>query len=65
MLKIAVCIPTYKRPLSLEKLILSLVNCKIDKSVISEVNIIVVDNDAMMTAESVIRGLIERFGIAT
>jgi succinoglycan biosynthesis protein ExoM len=62
MLKIAVCIPTYKRPLSLEKLILSLVNCKIDKSIISEVNIIVVDNDAMMTAESVIRGLIERFG---
>ena len=62
MFKIAVCIPTYKRPLLLEKLILSLVDCKIDKSVISEVDIIVVDNDAMMTAESTMSGLIDRFG---
>jgi succinoglycan biosynthesis protein ExoM len=61
MYNIAICIPTYKRPLMLRKLILSIIECNLNKTLINDVNIIVVDNDVDKTAESVINELKERF----
>ncbi len=57
MNRIAVCIPTYKRPSMLKKLLLSIFECRIDVSLIAEINLIIVDNDAERTAEAVVTGL--------
>lgn len=61
MYNITICIPTYKRPLMLKKLVLSITACNINKTLIKDVNIIVVDNDVAKTAELVINELKERF----
>lgn len=55
MNNIAICIPTYKRPSLLEKLLNSIIKCDIEKSLISDVYIIIVDNDVDKTAEAVVR----------
>jgi succinoglycan biosynthesis protein ExoM len=60
MYKIVICIPTYKRPLMLERLILSLIGCKFNKSLIKVDHIIIVDNDIDKTAEFVIHELKEK-----
>lgn len=57
MYHIAICIATYKRPLMLEKLILSVEQCNIDKNIIKDVDIIVMDNDALKSGEQIILGL--------
>jgi succinoglycan biosynthesis protein ExoM len=54
MNKIAICIPTYRRPILLKKLLISLFACNIDKQYISDVTIIIVDNDHNKSAEIVI-----------
>ena len=51
MNKIVIAIPTYKRPEMLKKLLLSIMDCKIDQSIIGEISIVVVDNDIDKTAE--------------
>jgi len=61
MYNIVIGIPTYKRPLMLKKLILSIIECNLNKTLIKDVNIIVVDNDVAKTAEFVINELKERF----
>lgn len=45
-------IPTYKRPLMLEKLINSIYTCSIDREFISAIEILIVDNDKDQTAEA-------------
>jgi succinoglycan biosynthesis protein ExoM len=57
MNKIAICIPTYKRPLMLRKLVSSIIECKLNKSLIKDVNIIIVDNDIDRTAELTVEEL--------
>jgi len=57
MHKIAVCIPTYKRPDILKQLLDSIAKNNFDKSLIQNIDIIVVDNDADKTAEVVINCL--------
>ncbi len=57
MNNIAICIPTYKRQVMLKQLIVSISECSIDKSIINNINIVVVDNDADKTAEIVIQDL--------
>jgi glycosyltransferase involved in cell wall biosynthesis len=61
MNRITICIPTYKRPESLRKLILSITDSRLNESLIGDVNIVVVDNDAFMTAESTVIELKEKF----
>ena len=61
MYNITICIPTYKRPEMLKKLVLSIVENNINKTLIKEVNIIVADNDVEKTAESLINELKEKF----
>lgn len=45
-------IPTYKRPLLLKKLINSIYKCNIDSNFISEIDILIVDNDISKTAKT-------------
>jgi cellulose synthase/poly-beta-1,6-N-acetylglucosamine synthase-like glycosyltransferase len=45
----------------LKKLILSINECRIDKSLIKNVNIIVIDNDIEKTAEQTVKDLTDRF----
>jgi len=59
MNKIIVCIPTYQRPELLKKLVISILECNIDRSLIKDVSIIIVDNDAGKTAEPAVTGLKE------
>ncbi len=54
MNKIVIAIPTYKRPEMLKKLLLSIKNCTIDKSIIGDIQIIVVDNDIEKSAENTV-----------
>lgn len=56
---IAICIPTYQRPLLLKKLIESIVNSNINKQSIKDVIIIVVDNDINKTAGNIVAELKE------
>jgi succinoglycan biosynthesis protein ExoM len=49
--KIVICIPTYKRPDQLSRLVLTISNCEVNKSLIGKINVIIVDNDIAMTAE--------------
>ena len=53
MYNLAICIPTYKRLFLLKSLILSILKCNIDKSLIESVNIIVVDNDIDKSAAEI------------
>lgn len=53
MFSLAICIPTYKRLLLLKSLIISIITCNIDKSLINSVNIIIVDNDIDKSAEQI------------
>lgn len=57
MNNVAICIPTYKRIEMLNKLIDSIYNCKIDDALINDINVIVVDNDAEMTAKNLVENL--------
>lgn len=51
---VSICIPTYKRPEMLAKLIRSITDCYIDPLLIAKVFIIIVDNDKDKTAEEVV-----------
>lgn len=53
MHNLTICIPTYKRPQMLKKLILSIMDNNIDESLIKDANIIIVDNDIERTAEEI------------
>ena len=53
MNELVIGIPTYKRPLMLEKLVLSIYASQLRKELIGSVNIVVVDNDVERTAESI------------
>lgn len=57
MNKIAICIPTYKRPILLRKLVKSISTCHIFGKLIKEVIIIIVDNDISKSAEEVVNSL--------
>lgn len=57
MYDLAVCIPTYKRPEMLKKTILSITQGNLMGSDIRQVDIIVVDNDSAMTAETAVGNL--------
>jgi succinoglycan biosynthesis protein ExoM len=61
MNNIAICIPTYKRPLMLEKLMLSIINCNKAKALLNDIHIIIVDNDINKTSEIVVEKLNEKF----
>src|SRR5215203_5420204 len=54
MHNITVCIPTYKRTESLAQLLDSIADDSFDSSLIKNVDLVVVDNDADRTAEEVI-----------
>ena len=54
MYNISICIPTYKREDMLKQLLDSIKLCRIDESLINEINIVVVDNDVDKTAEKLI-----------
>ena len=60
MYEIAICIPTYKRPLMLERLVLSIVECNINRSILKTINIIIVDNDREKSAELTSSKLLEQ-----
>jgi succinoglycan biosynthesis protein ExoM len=60
MYKIVICIPTYKRPDMLEKLILSIDASVFDRSLIGDLSMLVVDNDAEKSAEPTIAALNSR-----
>lgn len=51
MYKIAVCIPTYKRPEMFKELIISISQAEINPELVRELNILVVDNDLDKSAE--------------
>jgi succinoglycan biosynthesis protein ExoM len=54
MYKIAICVPTYKRPTLLAKLITTVLNSNIDKTLIKEIFIVIVDNDVDKSAEKIV-----------
>ena len=57
MYKVAIGIPTYKRPEMLKELILSIAACRIDSSVINDLYVNIVDNDEQMSASQIVRDL--------
>lgn len=59
MYNLSICIPTYNRPLMLKKLILSIIDCDLNKLLINDVTIIIVDNDKNRTAESILNEIQE------
>lgn len=59
MNSITICIPTYKRIDGLKKLLLSIKNCDIDKTLINSLNIIIVDNDKDSSASKLVSNLAE------
>jgi succinoglycan biosynthesis protein ExoM len=61
MNSITICIPTFKRPLFLKKLVLSIVKDNFDESLIGDVSIIIVDNDGQKSAETIVKHLEEEF----
>jgi succinoglycan biosynthesis protein ExoM len=65
MYKIVICIPTFKRPEMLKKLVNSILECDTDKSLITSRSIVIVDNDAEKSAESTVKGLIAGVGKGT
>jgi glycosyltransferase involved in cell wall biosynthesis len=50
---ICICIPTYKRPDILSQLLRSVQQCSINRTLIDIITIIIVDNDANKTAETI------------
>lgn len=65
MYSLVICIPTYKRPLMLKKLIVSIISSNINMAIIKDVNIIVMDNDIDKTAEKIVQGLQKKsYGIS-
>jgi succinoglycan biosynthesis protein ExoM len=65
MYKIVICIPTFKRPEMLKKLVLSILECSIDKSLIKSRSIVIVDNDAVMSAETTVKELTSKEDMGT
>jgi succinoglycan biosynthesis protein ExoM len=61
MYNIAIGIPTYKRPILLRKLLLSIFECNINRSLINNIRIIILDNDSERTAETIVNELETRF----
>lgn len=61
MYNITICIPTYKRPEMLKKLLISIKDNNINKELIKDLKIIVVDNDFEGSAEKIIHKLIKEF----
>lgn len=59
--KIVVGIPTFKRPEMLRKLLLSILENKLDPKLIKEINVIVVDNDNDKSAEPIVWELKNQF----
>jgi len=59
MNSISICIPTYKRPDGLKKLLLSIKDCDIDKTLINTLYIIIVDNDKERSAFELVSDLAE------
>jgi succinoglycan biosynthesis protein ExoM len=57
MNNIVICIPSYQRALLLKKLVISILDCNIKKSLIRDINIIIVDNDANKSAEEIVSEL--------
>ncbi len=57
MYNLTIGIPTYKRPEMLKKLIISIFDNNLDRSVINAINILVVDNDIDKTAQIVTKEL--------
>ena len=57
MNQVVIGIPTYKRPIMLEKLILSIYASLVNQDLINSIHIVVVDNDVQRTAEAVISTL--------
>jgi len=53
MYNISICIPTYKRPLMLKTLVLSITKCNLNKALIRSINIIIVDNDVDKSAQKI------------
>lgn len=65
MYKIAICIPTYKRPKMLKHLIDSIFESNFDKLLIKDVCIIIADNDIDKTAENILKEInVSPFGIS-
>lgn len=52
--KIVICIPTYRRAIMLTRLLQSIIECHVDRSLIGEVSVIVVDNDKGRSAENIV-----------
>lgn len=61
MYNLAVCIPTYQRPVMLKKLLLSIFGNRIDKTIINAVDIIIVDNDINRSAEETVNKLRDNY----
>jgi len=61
MYNIAICVPTYKRPYMLEKLIISIIESNFNQSFTNNVNLIIADNDIEKTAENTVTELKKRF----
>lgn len=61
MNKIAICIPTYKRPVMLKKLLLSILKCSINTSLIKDISIHILDNDKEKGAEYVVKEIKNEF----
>ena len=57
MYNIVIGIPTYQRPLMLKKLITSIIKGNMDRSLINDLKIIVIDNDIDRTAERIVKEL--------
>ncbi len=57
MYNIVIGIPTYKRPLMLQNLVVSISRCNVNKSFIKTLDIVVIDNDMDRTAESTVTHL--------
>ena len=61
MNNIVIGIPTYKKPIMLRKLIVSIMECNTDSSIIGNVSIIIEDNDLDKTAENTIAELMKEY----
>jgi succinoglycan biosynthesis protein ExoM len=60
MNRVTICIPTYKRTDLLDKLIQGILSCNISRTLISGLDIVVVDNDPAASAEATVRALVEK-----
>lgn len=61
MYSIAICIPTYKRPTMLRKLISSIIENDVNLSLINDVRIIIVDNDEERSGEIVLEKVDDKY----